>query len=228
MDSKKVAAVFPVSPCQEALLLANADSLEQECCQISCRLVGDLNLDLFENAWQQVISRHEILRTSFAWKRVSKPLQAVWHEVALPIQQEDWRSVSSQEQEQRLDHLLKAERQRGIDPAQAPLMRLSLLRLGDDSYQLVWSHHHLLLDDWCVSVIFKEVLSYYDAFREGESLELPAARSYREYIAWLQRQDQQEAEQYWREQLRGFTESTQLGIERSGRSHSKPAVEWAR
>src|SRR5678816_2693681 len=103
MDSKKVTAVFPVSPCQEALLLANADSLEQDCCQISCRLVGDLDFGLFEKALQQVISRHEILRTSFAWKRVSKPLQAVWREVVLPIQQEDWRGVSSQEQEQRLE-----------------------------------------------------------------------------------------------------------------------------
>jgi amino acid adenylation domain-containing protein/non-ribosomal peptide synthase protein (TIGR01720 family) len=204
---KKVTAVFPVSPCQEALLLAGGDSLDQEFCRISLRLNRELDLGVFEKAWQQVIQRHEILRTSFAWKRVSKPLQAVWREVEFQIARED--------------------RREGIDPSQAPLMRLSVVQLGEESYELVWSHHRLLLDEQCVPLIFKEVLSFYDALRKGEELELAPARQYREYMAWLQQQDQQAAEQYWREQLRGFSETTQLGLER-GHSNGETTVEQVR
>ena len=228
-ESRDVEDIYPLTPLQQGMLFHSVYEPESGVGyeQVSCRLEGELNVAAFARAWAAVVQRHTILRTAFIWEGINEPLQVVRRSAVLPIQQEDWRGVSSQEQEQRLEEYLKAERERGIDPAQAPLMRLSLLRLGDARYQLVWSHHHLLLDGWCVSLIFKEVLSYYDAFRHGEQLELAPARPYREYIAWLQRQDQQVAEQYWREQLRGFTETTQLGLE-SGRSNGEPAAEGAR
>jgi len=86
------------------------------------------------------------------------------------------------------------------------------VRLGEQRYQLVWSHHHLLLDGWCLSLLLKEVFSYYEAERQGIAVQLEGSRPYREYIGWLQQQDLGAAEQYWRRRLAGFGKATRLPL----------------
>ena len=80
-------------------------------------------------------------------------------------------------------------------------MRVTLLRLGAESYELIWSHHHLVLDGWSLPVLLREVTAYYEGYSRGEEVELGRSRSYGEYIRWLRGQDLGAAEVYWREQL---------------------------
>ena len=209
-ESRDVEDIYPLTPLQQGMLFHSLYEPESKIGyeQMTCRLEGELDVASFAHAWSTVVQRHTILRTAFVWEGVKEPLQVVRREVTLPLHHEDWRDES--DQEQRLREYLKTERERGIDLKQAPLMRLSLLRLGEESYQLVWSRHHLLLDGWSRPLLMKEVLSYYEAFRKSEQLELPPARPYREYIGWLQKQDQQAAEQYWRQQLQGLQQATEL------------------
>ena len=212
MNKANIEDIYRLTPLQQGMLFHSLYEPEAEVGyeQTSCRLEGELDVAAFARAWSTVVQRHTILRTAFVWEGVKEPLQVVRREVTLPLHQEDWRDVSEQDQQTRLREYLKAERERGIDLRKAPLMRLSLLRLGEESYQLVWSRHHLLLDGWSRPLLMKEVLSYYEAFRKGEQLELAPARPYREYIGWLQKQDQQAAEQYWRQQLQGLQQATEL------------------
>jgi hypothetical protein len=92
------------------------------------------------------------------------------------------------------------------------------MRVGEESYYFGWSGHHILLDGWCQQIVMGEVFSYYESARKGEELKLKRPRAYREYIAWLRKQDETKAEEFWREELKGFREPTRLGIEREGRS----------
>jgi len=91
-----------------------------------------------------------------------------------------------------------------------------MIQLTNKSYHFVWTHHHLLIDGWCVPIIFKDVFAYYEAKCQSVKLQLPPPRPYQKYIAWLQEQDMAEAEQFWREQLKGVLAPTTLNLETVG------------
>src|SRR5262245_9985800 len=164
-----------------------------------------------KRAWRRVSNRHPILRTSFAWKNLDNPLQIVRRRVDFLVEEEDWRGLSPGERKARLENFLKTDQKRGFHLSQAPLMRVALFQLTDNTYQLVWSYHHLLLDGWSATLLIKEVLSFYESFDKGQDLQLEPSRPYRDYIEWLGRQDLSGAETFWKRFLKGFTSSTLLG-----------------
>ena len=122
--------------------------------------------------------------------------------------------MSPAKQQDRFDAFLEEDRKKGFDLAQAPLMRVALIRTADDVYRFVWSHHHILIDGWSSSLLLKEVFTYYQAYRQGRDLYLPRPRPYRDYIAWSGEQDLAKAETFWNERLDGFLSTTSLGIDR--------------
>ena len=216
-----VADAYPASPVQQGLLF---HSLYEQgsgvyVTQIVCSLSG-LRPELFEEAWQRVIERHDILRTAFVWKSVEKPLQVVGRRVRAAIRQMDQRGVSAAEREARFKDFLAEDRRLSFDVAKAPLMRLALWREDDDLYKFVWSHHHLLLDGWAAAIVLKEVLLAYDALSRGAEPVFGPVWPYKNYIGWLQQQDLRAAEDYWRETLAGFSAPTSFNVERRRRSGS--------
>jgi len=213
----RVEDIYPLSPMQQGMLfhtLLNADpgSYTEH---VSCTLRGDLSISAFKKAWQQVVDRHPVLRTSFVWEGLAEPLQIVWCAAALPWQIDDWRQLAPAEQEARLSAFLRADHARGFSLSQPPLMRMALFQVAEDAYTFVWSHHHLLLDGWSLPLVFKEVASGYAAARDGRALQQAQPRPYRDYIAWLRGQDLAKAEAFWRRYLQGVTAPTSLGIDRS-------------
>ncbi|HEY0604367.1 MAG TPA: condensation domain-containing protein, partial [Herpetosiphonaceae bacterium] len=182
--------------------------------QMTFTIHGPLDVPAFQRAWQQVIERHPVLRTTFLWEYHDEPFQAVYRQVRLPWQAEDWCDLARAEQDARLAAFLDDDRRRSFDLAQVPLMRLALFQMAQDTHHLVWSRHHLLLDGWSVPLVLNEVFAYYDAFANGQDLYLAHPRPYRDYIAWLQQQDLAQAEAFWRQLLHGFTAPTPLGVDR--------------
>src|SRR5262249_54458795 len=156
-------------------------------------------------AWQEVVNRHTILRTLFVWQGLPQPLQVVCKHVELPCKLHDWRSLSAQEQQHRLDTLRVTQELTSVDLGRAPLLRLTLACLGEQTYYFHLSLHHLIIDGWSQSLLLAEVQACYHAFCRGKVPELAPVRPYRDYIAWLQLQDTQQAEQFWRAYLAGFT-----------------------
>ena len=203
--------------------------------QMSCTLRGSLNVKAFKSAWQQVAERHPVFRTSFLWEDLEKPLQVVHRQVEVPWIQQDWRGLAPDKRQQKLENFLLEDRKQGFELDQAPLMRCALIRETDNTYHFVWSHHHLLMDGWCLPIVLKEVFAFYEnqklarvsepsyGFRETSSpfvkggqggFTLPRPRPYREYIIWLQQQDLSEAEVFWRQTLQGFTAPTPLVVDK--------------
>src|ERR1700687_5932091 len=89
---------------------------------------GELETGAFERAWQHIVDRHSILRSSFLWEEMEKPLQVVHRRVILQIENQDWSNLSSQDQETQLAAYIVADRDRGFDLATPPLMRIVLFR----------------------------------------------------------------------------------------------------
>ena len=220
---------YPLAPLQEGMLFDTlyASELQVYVEQLSAVLRGPLQAEDFQWAWQQVMDRHAILRTAFAWKNLDRPVQVVGRHVAVLLERRDWRELPPAQQGAQLQAHLDADRRRGFQLSKAPLMRLALFQTAADSHYFVWSFHHLLLDGWSVALVLQEVLAFYEACRAGRQLDLERPRRYRDYIGWLQRQDLQRAERFWRERLRGITFPTSLPMRRSARVALEPALRYA-
>ncbi|NJN06653.1 MAG: non-ribosomal peptide synthetase [Richelia sp. SL_2_1] len=171
---------------------------------------GNLKLDMFEKAWQLVIDRHPILRTSFYWEEVESPLQIVYHQVKVPLTYYDWSDMDSAKQKNQLEAFIISDRQKSFDFSEPCLMRHTLIRTTNDSYQYIWSMNHIIIDGWGGSLVFQEFLEIYGALCKNQQISLASTRPFRDYIDWLEQQDISKAENFWREALQGIKAPTPL------------------
>ncbi len=217
--------IYPLSPMQEGMLFESLYAPDSGVYfeQITWAFAGNFNVQAFEQAWQMVVERHSVFRTGFEWESLSQPVQVVYRHVDVRVNTFDWRDLSTLEQQAQLEAFLNDQRQQGFQLSQAPLMRLYLLRLDENTYQFVWSLHHILLDGWSLPLVFQDLFVYYQTICNGESVALPLTRSYRNYIAWLQQQDLSSAKEFWRQRLQGFSTPTPLTVDKpfSNREHSR-------
>ena len=184
------------------------------------QMVGELREELdvsaFRLAWQRIVERHAVLRTSFCLEGEEKPLQTVHQFVQLPFEEQDWRELSDLEQEQGLQAYLEADRRRGFDLTQAPLVRVALFRWKDADYRFVWTSHHALLDGRSRRLLLEELFAVYEVALRGADIQLKAARPFKDYIDWLGSQDLNWSEGFWKQLLKGFTAPTPLVVDRAG------------
>ncbi|NJM72004.1 MAG: amino acid adenylation domain-containing protein, partial [Scytonema sp. RU_4_4] len=225
ITAKNLSAIYPLSPMQQGMLFHSLYAPESGVYveQMTLKLKGDVNVAAFKEAWQKVVDRYSILRTLFIWENRPTPLQVVLKQVDLPWTNLDWRSFSTAEQQQQLSELLTSQKQQGFQFKVAPLMECTFIQLSHDTYEFIWNHHHILIDGWCLPIIFKEVLSFYSAELQGETCHLPTPRPYRDYIAWLNAQDKQAASEFWRQTLQGFSAPTPLVVELSLHQSVQPS-----
>ncbi|MFU6853655.1 non-ribosomal peptide synthase/polyketide synthase [Pseudomonas aeruginosa] len=197
--------IYPLSPMQHGMLF---HSLYE---QASGDYLNQLRVDVhgldparFRAAWQAALDSHDILRAGFLWQGdLEQPLQVIHKHLELPFAEHDWRGREALAEA--LDELAASERRRGFELEQAPLLRLVLVRMDEERYHLVYTHHHILLDGWSSAQLLGEVLARYT----GEQAERTGGR-YRDYIAWLQAQDKRVSEAFWKEQLAELLEPTRL------------------
>ncbi len=213
--TKNIESIYPLSPSQQGMLFETLSASESGIHIEQCILNLQEKLDslAFERAWQRVVDRHSIFRTAFIWEDRDEPLQVILKGVEISLEQQDWRELCLSQQQEKLEIYLSADRLRGFEMAEPPLMRLALFRVSSNAYQFIWTSHHILTDGWCVPLIFKEVFAFYEAFSKGQDLLLEPSHPYRNYIAWLKQQDLSQAEAFWRNKLQGFKSPTPLGIE---------------
>ena len=180
---------------------------------VSTTLQGPFSLPAFTRAWQLVVDHHAVLRTSFHWEDLEKPVQVVHRRIELPVTELDWRDLPPAERDSRLSAFLAEDRRKGFALDEAPLMRLTFIQLSGSEWQFVWSFHHILLDGWSVQLVLKDVFEAYLTICRGQEPRLPLARPYGDYVAWVQEQDPMLAEQYWREILHDFAAPTRFGVD---------------
>ena len=209
MNKENIADIYELSPLQQGILFHSICEPETGVyfIQLCYRLQGNLDLSAFEQAWQQVVARHTILRTAFYWEKIEKPLQVVYKQVPVKIQFEDW---NNEEEKKELETWLAKDRENGFNLSQAPLMRWHLIRRAENDYYFVWSKHHLILDGWSTALVLKEVVEIYESLCQGKFFSLTDTLPYREYIAWLKQQDLTQAKNFWQSQLQGIKTPTSL------------------
>jgi amino acid adenylation domain-containing protein len=229
MDRKNVEDLYPLSPLQQGMLFHTLYSPGSGAYveQTVLVLAGRPRAAELRRAWELVTERHPILRTGFVWEGVPKPLQVVFRKVDLPFVTEDWSGLPAEEREARYQRFMADDRARGFDLLRAPLMRFALIRTAPDEHRLVWTSHHVLTDGWSLPLVLNDFIALYDGLLRGAPPRLRPVRPFREYIAWLNRQDAAAAERYWRARLADWEAPTPLPLDRAPARAGQPARDHA-
>jgi amino acid adenylation domain-containing protein len=191
--------VYELTPMQQGILLHSLHGGDGDTyiSQLSYEIEGPLDVDALLEAWQQTVAAHSVLRTSFHWDDLDKPLQVVHREAPIPVHRHDWTGIDAQQQRRRFDRLVTEDRQAGFfSLTKAPLQRLHLIKLGEDHHGYIWTHHMVILDGWSELIVINDVITRYQHLVMGGPPPVPAP-PYRDYIAWLQRQSVDVAKAFW-------------------------------
>ena len=169
-------------------------------------LKGNANIPALENALNQIVQRHEVLRTTFATED-DQPIQVVNPELPIKLEQIDLRHLPRGEQEQAAMRIAKVESQKPFDLTTGPLFRVTLLQLADQEYFMLLVMHHIVSDGWSLSIFIQEVAILYKVLVAGHQSPLPDLQvQYADFAHW-QRQWMtgkvlEDQLSFWKDQLK--------------------------
>ncbi|AJE54260.1 non-ribosomal peptide synthetase [Paenibacillus polymyxa] len=206
---EKVKDIYSLSPLQRGMLFHSIHDPDSPVYveQLSLQLEGKVNLEYLEQSIQALVQKYDIFRTVFRYKK-NDPVQIVLKERVVKLYYEDVTHLDRQKQLVYLKDFKRKDRERGFDLSRDMLLRFSLLQTAADRYEFMWSHHHILMDGWCVGIVLEELLGAYRQLIQQKSLTRTAVPQYGEYIRWLKRQDEHKGLSYWTDYLAGFESST--------------------
>ncbi|MEM7346740.1 MAG: condensation domain-containing protein, partial [Chloroflexota bacterium] len=162
------------------------------------RLNGPLEIPTLEQSLQFIIQRQEILRTSFVLVD-GTPQQIIHPQVEFTLEYLDLQPLTKEEQADQLADFLALDIHSPLDLEQAPLLRVTVVHLGTDSYILSFLIHHLISDGWSLETFFRELSSCYAALIKGQPPQLPALSiQYADFAVW---QSEQLQGSYYEKQL---------------------------
>ncbi|MER5935698.1 amino acid adenylation domain-containing protein [Streptomyces sp. NPDC001928] len=206
--------VLPLSPMQEGMVfhaLYDEQGHDVYTGQMTLRLEGPVDELLMSAAVAKLLARHANLRAAFRTRRSGRPVQVIASAVRTPWQVTDLSSLPPEEREPAFERLLAEDRAERFDLARPPLVRFRLVTFDALSHRLMISSHHLLWDGWSAPVLVRELFQLYAP--GGDLDTLPRVRPYRDYLAWLARQDRAAAERSWQTALTGLDEPSLIAPE---------------
>ncbi|RBL90699.1 non-ribosomal peptide synthetase [Chitinophaga flava] len=206
-----ISEVYTLTPLQEGMLfhgLYDKDSaayIEQ----FSCDLPG-VDVQALQRSWNQLLSRHTILRTGFSYEDLPVPVQYVYKTLTMPFETVDYRDLPEDGLEAAIEAYIRQDRERGFNYEEAPLMRIILIQTGERDYHMLWSFHHLLLDGWSVSLVLGELLQQYEYEVKGGAEKLVPEDKYGEYIHYIGDRNKWKEQEYWNRYMEGLETATLL------------------
>ncbi|MFJ9461625.1 amino acid adenylation domain-containing protein [Kitasatospora sp. NPDC101447] len=197
--------ILPLAPLQEGLLFHSVyDEAAPDVylVQQAIDLEGTLDTEALQAACRTLLRRHGNLRAAFRYTGVQRPVQLIPYEVRLPWEELDLTGLPEGERTAAADRAVEEDRTRRFDLGRPPLMRFTLMRLGERRHRFVLTNHHILLDGWSRPMLVRELLALYAT--AGDDSALPRVRPFRDYLQWLAGQDKASALGAWREALAGL------------------------
>ncbi|MFE3698864.1 amino acid adenylation domain-containing protein, partial [Nocardia tengchongensis] len=203
--------VWPLSPLQYGLLFHaryDSDTADGYTVQTQLTLAGRVDAGRLRTAAAALLDRHEVLRVAFV-ETADGPRQLVLGHAEIPWQEIDLTTITEPAERQReLARLIAVDAGTRFDLARPPLLRFSLIRTEAEACTLLMTNHHLALDGWSTPLVVRELLAGYLAAVTGHEIPQPPAHSYREFLTWLDEQDDDASLAAWTEALAGVDSPT--------------------
>lgn len=201
---------FPCSLAQQRFWVLDQLSPGEPCYNIAVRwrLLGKLNPGLVERAFNQMLRRHEVLRTTFR-SADGQPMQVVWPEVFIPVPVADVSHLSESERDKEGERITVEDAKKKFDLAAPPLIRATLLRLKEDEHIVLVVVHHSVADGWSIGIMAKELGEFYQAMATNGTPDLPELPiQYADFSVWQQAWLKSKALEpqlaYWKKKLTGL------------------------
>lgn len=174
---------------------------------VALKLQGELDRQVLQAAVEGLIERHEVLRTTFI-EIDGEVFQEIHPSLPAAMRFEDVMCLPAHQREAEIERYMDEEASTLFDLARGPLIRLRLLRVGDDEHILLVTLHHIATDGWSMTVLIEDMTALYSACREGRAAILPPLDiQYADYTLWqrdwLKGAVRTQQLDYWRQQLDG-------------------------
>ncbi len=172
---------------------------------LAIRVKGRFDIEIFKRVIDEIIARHEILRTTF-WPENGEPLQIIAPELHIDIPVVDLTHLHGNRQDDEIRRLATVEARTPFDLAKGPLFRVTILKAGPTDHVLLITMHHIISDGWSIGVLIREITALYAAFSQGKPSPLPELPiQYADFAEWqreyLQGEVLEEQLNFWKEQL---------------------------
>ena len=198
---------LPLSFAQQRLWFLQQFELESTAYNIPTvlRLYGELKEKALEGAINEIVRRHESLRTTFSGES-GKPVQVVHAGEEWKLETVDLREEEEQRRKRRVEETIEEELLREFDLSRGPLLKVKLLRVGEQEHVLMVCMHHIISDGWSMAIFTRELGELYEALSQGRKAELPELPvQYADYAVWqrewLQGEELEQQMAYWKKQL---------------------------
>lgn len=202
-----VADIYPLSPMQQGLFYEaiKAPASEAYFEQMSFCLEGKVDLDALRQSWRDLVARHPALRSVFVQAEGDdEPLQVVLRSQDAAVSVVSLLDRSAGQQRQAVEEFQRTDRTQPFALEYGPLMRVRIFQLAPERLQLVWSHHHILMDGWCVGILYEDLMRSYEARVRGREPRLEEPADYRNYLRWLETVDRKASAEFWQRELSGY------------------------
>ncbi|MGW0696806.1 amino acid adenylation domain-containing protein [Streptomyces sp. NPDC002738] len=208
----RIEDVWPLAPLQEGLFFHSTyddSSLDVYTVHESFDFAVRIDADRLRTAARALLERHPSLRAGFTSEGLREPVQFIVRDPEIPLEEIDLRALPTAEQDLRLGALMDEERSRRFDLTRPLLFRMLLVRLGGGrGDRLIIGRHLILWDGWSAWLFLDQLFALYESGGDPVVLERPG--SYRDYLTWLEHQDDSGATDAWRRALDGLEEPTLL------------------
>ena len=205
IDKKNIKNIYALSPMQQGMLLHSVyDDKLAYFEQVRYHISGQLNVKAFCDSWSSIVTRHDIFRTIFVHEKVPQPIQIVFKTRRFKVVHQDISQMNAQQQKSCVADAVEKDRAQPFNLTKDMLMRIELFKLAEDSFEIIWSFHHILMDGWSLGLIQNEFFQSYEALSKGKAPQLTPVMPYGEYIKYLKTVDQKAAKNFWCDYLKGF------------------------
>lgn len=211
-DKKKILNIYPVTAMQEGMIYHiikdNKSGVYVE--QTVLQIEGLVNASWVEESFNKIIEKHDIFRMAFVYNKMDKPKQVLLRERKISVDYHDFSDLNEKDKSAAIDHFLEKDKKTGFDIEKETLIRINLIKKDSNHIELIMTFSHLIMDGWCISLLLKDFVYYYEKMTQGKSIDDSSEYSYVEYIKWLNNQDKESSLEEWKRYLSGFEESTSL------------------
>ncbi|MCP3742746.1 amino acid adenylation domain-containing protein, partial [Rossellomorea sp. BNER] len=208
----KMEDIYPLTPMQEGMLFHSLMDHQSPAYfdQTSYIAKGHLDVELMQNSFNALVSKYDILRTVIAHKNIDYPRQVVLKERKAAIYYEDLTHMDKDAISSFVKEFEVADRRNVFNLSEDLLMRISILKVSEEEYKVIWSTHHILTDGWSTWTLMRDFFEIYAKLKNNKVLESDGPKQYVHYINWLQKQNSRRAKQYWSEYLEEYESSIEL------------------
>ncbi|MCP4151570.1 MAG: hypothetical protein GY757_27755, partial [bacterium] len=221
----KINNIYNLSPMQEGMLFIYLYEPESPAyrVQLNYELKGDVDVELFRTSCERLIDKHEIFRTTLVHDEMDRPRQVVlktstageipWKEFQYQDTTRPGEGYGDIGNINDINGIIQQDRTRGFDLQKDKLVRFTLVKTGRETYRLLLTYHHIIMDGWSTNLWMKDLLNIYIDARKGrdpEAADKTGDYHYSDYLRWLEEQDMERASEYWRQYLKEFDQATRL------------------